>query len=35
MSRRVLCSWKDGHARHAGTLEDYAHLAEKFSHSTR
>ena len=28
MSRRVLRSWKDGQARHTGTLEDHAHLAE-------
>jgi uncharacterized protein YyaL (SSP411 family) len=25
---RLLRSWKDGRARHAGTLEDHAHLAE-------
>jgi uncharacterized protein YyaL (SSP411 family) len=28
MTRRLHRSWKDGRARHAGTLEDYAHLAE-------
>ncbi|MGD8485487.1 MAG: hypothetical protein PVH07_02500 [Chloroflexota bacterium] len=28
MTRRMLRSWKDGKAQHAGTLEDYAHLAE-------
>ncbi len=28
MSLRLLRSWKDGVARHSGTLEDYANLAE-------
>ena len=28
MTLRVHRSWKDGRARHAGTLEDHAHLAE-------
>jgi uncharacterized protein len=28
MALRVLRSWKDGRAQHAGTLEDHAHLAE-------
>jgi uncharacterized protein YyaL (SSP411 family) len=28
MSLRLLRSWKDGKAQHAGTLEDYANLAE-------
>jgi hypothetical protein len=28
MSLRTRRSWKDGSARHDGTLEDYAHLAE-------
>ena len=28
MTYRLLRSWKDGVAQHAGTLEDYAHLAD-------
>ena len=28
MSLRLRRSWKDGKAQHAGTLEDYANLAE-------
>ena len=28
MSLRLLRSWKDGKAQHAGTLEDYANLAD-------